>query len=304
MSAPSTPTSTSFLASSSNSSSSVLGSTTDESQLNDDWDGCWKQSDMDQDHCDSGCYGDEAHKPRLSPRPILCKAAPGMHSPKQRDVIKRRRQKTCSSVLPADEDGVARTVNPRDATDDSRINAGDSSDAARRMFDRVAAIHWVDGGNGCLEGSFPTNPACLASLVARPNLAIRVHGTPYQWRSPCRPWLAFEADAFLVSLKSLRRDAQKRYQLAARVGGDGDDEGDGMGSSGVWRDSRGIEISASGNESVGNTSAFQQQKHRVIKAHDRGRFDGVCNVKRSFYLEKAEPSLEVHFQALQELDPE
>ncbi|CAN0491555.1 unnamed protein product, partial [Scytosiphon promiscuus] len=61
--------------------------------------------------------------------------------------------------------------------------------------------HWVDGGNGGLEGSFPTNPACLAVLAALlPGLAVRVHGTPYQWGNPCRPWLAFEADAFLASL--------------------------------------------------------------------------------------------------------
>ncbi|CAM9838799.1 unnamed protein product, partial [Hapterophycus canaliculatus] len=78
--------------------------------------------------------------------------------------------------------------------------------AAHRLFHRVAAIHWVDGGNGGVAGgSFPINLCSLARLAALPNLAIRVHGTPYQWGNLCRPWLVYEAINFVASVEGFRQ---------------------------------------------------------------------------------------------------
>ncbi|CAN0367839.1 unnamed protein product, partial [Ectocarpus fasciculatus] len=115
---------------------------------------------------------------------------------------------------------------------------GSGSGAANGLFGRVAAVHWVDGANAAVAGSFPTNLRSLARLAALPNLSIRVHGTPYQWSSQCRPWLASEATAFLSSVEGFRKALRAREEelafatksstTASRVGGGGDGGGAGV----------------------------------------------------------------------------
>ncbi len=166
----------------------------------------------------------------------------------------------------------------------SRSNAGGREDEqdeksgvapARRLFNRVAAIHWVDGGNGHLSGgSFPTNMSSLARLAALPNLAIRVHGTPYQWGNHCRPFLTLEADAFLAAVEGFRPapDVRERSPFATTTSSTGGRTAVG------WVDGVGTK------EAVNRSAA--------------------CDIKRLVYFESEQPSLENHFRVLRELNTE
>ncbi|KAG5190597.1 hypothetical protein JKP88DRAFT_205417 [Tribonema minus] len=110
--------------------------------------------------------------------------------------------------------------------------------AARRLFSRVAAVHWVDAGNGMHRGSLPADAAALAALAAEhPSVRLRVHGSPYQWRNADRPWLALERDAFVRAVGAARAHAGSSGGSAATGAGGGGgaagESGDGgTGSSG------------------------------------------------------------------------
>lgn len=273
-------------------SSTSLGSTTDESQANEDSDGGWKESEMDHERSEGACAGRETRERGLSVGQASGKAAPGPHSPKRDSCSAtrgRRKRPTSTLSLSGHQGKISSLGNPRGA-EGSAANG-----AARRLFDRVAAIHWVDGGNGGLSGSFPTNPACLASLAARPNLAIRVHGTPYQWRNARRPWLALERDAFIASLEEFRQafDARDGYTFATdiSVGGQG----------------KKVMCAGAGelSEGAGGATTCRVIHECIGLAGGIGRRPrGSADVKRLFYFENEEPSLDVHFQALMQLIPE
>ena len=144
-----------------------------------------------------------------------------------------------------------------------------SGGPARQLFNRVAAIHWVDGGNGHLAGgSFPTNVCSLARLAALPNLAIRVHGTPYQWGNHCRPFLTLEADAFLASVEGFRPTGDTRERSPF------------------------VTTTSTNRRTAGGGDA--KEANRL----------GACDVKRLVYFESEQPSLENHFRVLRELNPE
>lgn len=170
--------------------------------------------------------------------------------------------------------------------DDTRSNSGEREDEkekcstpARRLFNRVAAIHWVDGGNGHVAGgSFPTNMSSLARLAALPNLAIRVHGTPYQWGNHCRPFLTLEADAFLAAVESFRPifDVRERSPFATTT----------------------TTSSTGGRIAVGVGGVDR------VDAKEAGCRSGACDVKRLVYFESEQPSLENHFRVLRELNTE
>lgn len=165
----------------------------------------------------------------------------------------------------------------------STAETGDG--AAQRLFGRVAAIHWVDGGNGGLAGgSFPTNMCSLARLAALPNLAIRVHGSPYQWGNNCRPFLAFEADAFLDSVEGFRQAISMRNGFEEFAPSPPSSAVNGSGS----RDAEYLRDVDAGS--------------RVAHDTDGHAGSSACDVKRVVYFESEQPSLDIHFRVLRELN--
>lgn len=161
--------------------------------------------------------------------------------------------------------------------------------AADRLFDRVNAIHWVDGGNGDLAGSFPSDPACLAALASRRSLAVRVHGTAYQWRDPCRPHMAIERDMFLSSLATFRSAFDER---------EGRTSDDSIGG-GLWGRNAGCARSRA-HEEVTVDAAVDTATCRL--AEGASGCAGV-GVRAEYYFENEEPSLDVHFQVLRDFSP-
>lgn len=278
----------SFLTSTSSSASS-LGSTTDESQATDDSDGCWKEAATDSDSNHSGaCY--QIRELGLNSRQTEGDGGAALDGRQQGGALRRRPKRRNSTFGKGYE---SRMCEARLAAETDR-SIGDGSGASRRFFDRVVAVHWVDGGNGNLAGSFPTNQACLASLAGRRNVAIRVHGTPYQWRNSCRPWLAFERDAFLSSLRGFRDalDTREGYPFGTNVGGQSE-KGKPPGGT-----------TLSGDTSVATPSSVCSPGGDGIAPNVAGLAWGHCGVKRVLYFENEEPSLNIHFQALRALDPE
>lgn len=157
--------------------------------------------------------------------------------------------------------------------------------AARRLFERITAVHWIDGGNGDLAGSFPDNSAALVSLASRQGLAVRVHGTPYQWGNPCRPWLALEKDKFLTSLEAFRDVLDGRNACCC--------VGSGGGVSCLCGDERGhsgMGILAARSAGGGNDNDLDLDKRDLAKSF--------------LYFENQGPSLDRHFQLLTEFSPE
>lgn len=202
----------------------------------------------------------------------------------------------------------------------STINQEMSGGAAQRLFGRVAAIHWVDGGNGGLAGgSFPTNMCSLARLAALPNLVIRVHGSPYQWSNNCRPFLAFEADAFLDSVEGFRqassmrdRDGFEEFGPSTAAEGSSIDGGNGSGSSGrdylrdaASRVARDTDSQASISSEAGSEGGGGAGGAKEIGRIGTGRGTGAaCDVKRVVYFESEQPTLDIHFRVLRELNTE
>ena len=184
--------------------------------------------------------------------------------------------------------------------------------AAQRLFGRVAAIHWVDGGNGGLAGgSFPTNMCSLARLAALPNLIIRVHGSPYQWSNNCRPFLAFEADAFLDSVEGFRqalsiRDGFEEFAPSSAAEDDNDGgQGSGSRDRDYARDAAGrvahdadVHASSSGEAGSEGDGAGDAKEIGHIGT------GAACDVKRVVYFESEQPSLDIHFRVLRELNTE
>lgn len=241
-------------------SSLSLGSTTDESHTNGDSDeGGWKDA----------IEPSRSEALDLPGRRAAVESAVPSHSPRSKFSRKRTRKHAAAACFPG-RDGEVAGASRKKATPKSIGTCGAAA-AAQRVFDRVKAIHWIDGGNGMLDGSFATNPVALAALAARSSVDIRLHGTPYQWGNPSRPWLAFERDAFSATLDELALTATANYDSVVEHGGkDGE------------------------TAQVGNGSNPQMGQR-----HDRH----VPRVKCMLYFEDMEPSLDAHFQILGELDP-
>lgn len=286
----------SFLTPASSSAGSLGESTTDDSQATDDSeDGSWKETgtDSDSNHSSGAFY--RIGELGVSSRQGGTKGGPALDGHQQGGVVRRRRKRRNSTF---GKDGGHRVCEAQLAAETDGHTADSSGASSRRFFDRVVAVHWVDGGNGDLAGSFPTNPACLASLAGRRGLAIRVHGTPYQWENSCRPWLAFERDAFLSSLDRFRDaalHAQEGCVFGTNVGGrskEGRSRGDTL----------------SGDTSIASPSCvdiiFSPSGGGVGPKGVAGPACGRRGVKRVLYFENEEPSLNMHFQALLALDPE
>lgn len=285
-------------------SSASLGSTTDESQENDDSDCEWKSTpDAEQDRAQAPSRERVARKPSASLRvPTYGAAGVGDEAFPKTFAKRRKRERSTLPVSP-EADASSGPDYPHRRKGHGGGVEEECCGAARRLFDRVAAIHWVDGGNGGLTGSFPTNPACLASLAARPNLAIRVHGTPYQWDSPCRPWLAFERDAFLSSLEEFGAglDGQEGLAFGTSIDVGGGGKGREVRSS---RRRMALGAAAGGSRSRSSAVRGRCSARGMAVAKGEGKVGAACGVKRLFYFENEEPSLGVHFQALRELNPE
>ncbi|CAM9590734.1 unnamed protein product [Ectocarpus sp. 12 AP-2014] len=229
---------------------------------------------------------------------------------------RRNRSTSISGSTPPGEQGDSRggnttcigggTLRGSDVVYERGRDDGSGSGAANRLFGRVAAVHWVDGANAAVAGSFPTNLRSLARLAAFPNLSIRVHGTPYQWSSQYRPWLASEATAFLASVEGFRRALRAREEgsafatksstTAGRMSGGGDGGEVGVFSTDAAARGGGGGLAAGLVATDSEGSAGKGSKgggNRVGGA--------ACDVKRLVYFENEQPSLENHFQVLAEL---
>eukprot|EP00752_Nemacystus_decipiens_P010136 g9032.t2 len=238
--------------------------------------------------------GTVQHKPNQDP---INHGRPNPRLASTRDKRRRRKRTSLSSSERA-----------------NKSSTTEGGGAAQRLFGRVAAIHWVDGGNGGLAGgSFPTNMSSLARLAALPNLVIRVHGSPYQWGNNCRPFLAFEADAFLDSVEGFRqalsmRDGFDEFAPSSAADGtngttigraesidasDGDSLRDAAG-----RLTRDVDGHSSASEAGSEGGGGGEEVGRV------GTATGACDVKRMVYFESEEPSLDIHFRVLRELNTE
>lgn len=280
-------------------SSTSLGSSTNGSRTDEDLDraggGGWKDTETDRDQEGLSNPGSP------DPRPATA-----------RDIRRSRKRPTSTCVFVAGEDDDARTATGGRAHGGSEMGGSRceliGGGAAQRLFDRVAAIHWVDGGNGDLAGgSFPTNKFSLARLAALPNLAIRVHGTPYQWGNPCRPFLAFEANSFLASVEGFRQALNSREGCAAfaatsstnsRVDGAGSRDREyprGAASDMAHDVDRNYGLAGEG-EAESETGGGDSK--------DDDRVGAACDVKRLIYFESEQPSLENHFRVLSELSTE
>ena len=226
---------------------------------------------------------------------------PGSSRPRPASTGDKRRRRKRNSVSSSEGENNPSTT--------EMAGGGGGGGAAQRLFGRVAAIHWVDGGNGGLAGgSFPTNSCSLARLAALSNLVIRVHGSPYQWGNNCRPFLAFEADAFLDSVESFRQASSLRQgcqefssppsQRAANSAV--------VAESGSRSSDRECLRDAASRMAHGAGASTEPGSQRGVAVGERegGRAGTACDVKRMVYFESEQPSLDIHFRVLRELNTE
>ncbi|CAM9342412.1 unnamed protein product [Ectocarpus sp. 12 AP-2014] len=230
---------------------------------------------------------------------------------------RRNRPTSISGSTPPGEQGDSRggnttcigggTLRGSDVVCERGLDDDSGSGAANRLFGRVAAVHWVDGANAAVAGSFPTNLRSLARLAALPNLSIRVHGTPYQWSSQYRPWLASEATAFLASVEGFRRALRAREEgsafatksstTAGRMSGGGDGGEVGVFSTDAAARGGGDGLAAGVAPIDSEGSAGEGSKGGGSRVGG-----AACDVKRLVYFENEQPSLENHFRVLAELN--
>lgn len=86
---------------------------------------------------------------------------------------------------------------------------------------QIREMHWLDAGNGSLEGCFPDCPKVVAYIIAHKyvfstgyifknvsngSILVRIHATPYQIASTKRPWLVRELEKFYKNLVSNNAD--------------------------------------------------------------------------------------------------
>ncbi|KAF1791621.1 Uncharacterized protein GQ600_23322 [Phytophthora cactorum] len=73
---------------------------------------------------------------------------------------------------------------------------------------QINSIHWLDAGNGSLEGAMPTEETALAVLSRYEQLRLFVHVTPYQYEARQRPWIKAEVNSFVNKMNLLGADIQ------------------------------------------------------------------------------------------------
>ena len=84
----------------------------------------------------------------------------------------------------------------RDQGDESTIRA------VKTFMEKVVDIFWLDSGHSGKVGSWLVNRILLENL-AKSNIKIHVHVTPYEVLCPNRPWIGEEERSFVDILKEL-----------------------------------------------------------------------------------------------------
>ncbi|KAE8904172.1 hypothetical protein PF005_g21678 [Phytophthora fragariae] len=78
-----------------------------------------------------------------------------------------------------------------------QIRQGSSFASTRQFFSAINSMHWLDSGNGSLEGAMPTEELALSVLSRYEQLRLFVHVTPYQYEARTRPWIKTEVNDFV-----------------------------------------------------------------------------------------------------------
>ncbi|KPI99500.1 UPF0565 protein C2orf69-like [Papilio xuthus] len=82
-------------------------------------------------------------------------------------------------------------------------------DHMRRLMSGISAMYWLDGGHAGTKNTWLTARSLLETL-ARLNINIYVHVSPYQVEDEGRPWIGREERAFTALLRKLGAKV-KRY---------------------------------------------------------------------------------------------
>ncbi|RLN66311.1 hypothetical protein BBP00_00002277 [Phytophthora kernoviae] len=72
----------------------------------------------------------------------------------------------------------------------------------------INSIHWLDSGNGSLQGVLPSDELALTVLSRYEHLRLFVHVTPYQYEADTRPWIKTEVNSFVKKMDLLGADIQ------------------------------------------------------------------------------------------------
>ncbi|CAI5701046.1 unnamed protein product [Peronospora effusa] len=89
-----------------------------------------------------------------------------------------------------------------------QIRQGSAFASTRQFFSAINSIHWLDSGNGLLEGAMPTEELALSVLSRYERLRLFVHVTPYQYSARTRPWVKAEVNSFVKKMKLRGADVQ------------------------------------------------------------------------------------------------
>ncbi|CAH0518536.1 unnamed protein product [Peronospora belbahrii] len=89
-----------------------------------------------------------------------------------------------------------------------QIRQGSMFASTRQFFSGVNSIHWLDSGNGLLEGALPTEELALSVLSRYERLRLFVHVTPYQYHARTRPWIKAEVNSFVNKMNFLGANIQ------------------------------------------------------------------------------------------------
>lgn len=89
-----------------------------------------------------------------------------------------------------------------------QVRQGSVCASTRQFFAAINSMHWLDSGNGSLDGALPTEEAALAVLARYEQLRLFVHVTPYQYEARQRPWIRNEVNSFVNKMNLLGADVQ------------------------------------------------------------------------------------------------
>ncbi|KAL4128914.1 hypothetical protein PRIC2_007894 [Phytophthora ramorum] len=89
-----------------------------------------------------------------------------------------------------------------------QVRQGSAFASTRQFFSAINSIHWLDSGNGSLEGALPTEELALSVLARYDQLRLFVHVTPYQYDASKRPWIKTEVNNFVNRMNLLGADVQ------------------------------------------------------------------------------------------------
>ncbi|CAI5728368.1 unnamed protein product [Hyaloperonospora brassicae] len=89
-----------------------------------------------------------------------------------------------------------------------QLQQGSAFASTRQFFSNINSIHWLDPGNGSLQGAMPTGDGCLSVLAQYEQLRLFVHVTPYQYEARTRPWIKAEVNSFVNKMNLHGADVQ------------------------------------------------------------------------------------------------